>query len=327
MAVLVTGGNGFVGINLVRHLAQHKLDVLSLDVSADDERAKRYLDDALARVEFVTGDVSRLTALRAAISTYPVEYIVHAAAITSWNTNAIGGYQRMLEVNLMGTINLLELARSLTSLQRLVFISSGAIYGSSPEGRSIREDHPHNGKTLYAITKSTSEYLVRRYAALFQLGAVSLRLGWTYGPMERPTGSRVQMSTICDLARCSLKGEEIRINDVLALRDWTHVEDVAKAVHMLLSARHVPSSVYNISAGVGYSTQEVLHLLEQEIPGSTYALVSENEANVRINTDNRRGPLDIARLRTEMGYEPTYTLEKGLASYLAWLKTEGQYES
>jgi len=138
--------------------------------------------------------------------------------------------------------------------------------------------------------------------------------------MERPTSARSRMSTIWELSHRALRGEGIRINDVDALRDWTNAEDVGKAVYSLLMQESVPHTVYNLSGGAGYATRAVLAVLQKRFLNLSYFVVPGKQANVYVNTENRRGPLSIQRLEEDVGFIPTYDLCSGLDAYVAWLK-------
>ncbi|MFC2105270.1 NAD-dependent epimerase/dehydratase family protein [Candidatus Bipolaricaulota bacterium] len=323
MAVLVTGGTGFVGSNIVGQLASQGREVIVLDVTAPDAQLEKFWANDRARIRFVRGDVSCVNDIEEAVQGTTVKDIVHAAHRPAMPSDPSEGLQQLVRGSVLGTINMLDIARSLPSVERFVYISSANIYGPTPESTSIVEDHPLEPITTYGDTKRASEALVR-YAAGDSFSGVILRLGWIYGPMERPSCSRARMSTIWEVCHLAARGDQIDINDVEAIRDWTYSGDVGRIVHAVLTAGHLKHLVYNVSGGVGYSTRTVLSLLKARFSDLSYTEVSDEQANVVINTSNRRGPLDISRLTKDVAVLPSHDLASGLDAYLTWLSDMGE---
>ena len=320
MVVLVSGGTGFVGCNIVRYLAHQGWDVLALDVTPPDSALETYWHEEQDRIRFLQSDIVCKEAVEEAVQGEKIHSIVHTAAITSWDQDRLESLQRMLRVNLLGNVMMLDIARSLSSVKSFLYISSGAVYGPTSEAMPITEDCALSPGNPYALAKCASEAVVRYAGEQEGLSTAILRLGWIYGPMERPTSARSRMSTIWELSHRALRGEGIRINDVDALRDWTNAEDVGKAVYSLLMQESVPHTVYNLSGGAGYATRAVLAVLQKRFLNLSYFVVPGKQANVYVNTENRRGPLSIQRLEEDVGFIPTYDLCSGLDAYVAWLK-------
>ena len=126
-----------------------------------------------------------------------IDKIIHAAVFTGILPEIERGRSRsIVDINLMGTTNLLELARR-QSVDRFVYVSSGSVYGDAPGLEEVlHEDTPPNPRSLYAIGKYTSELLTRRYGELHGFQTASVRLGGPYGPMERVTGHRANQSLL-----------------------------------------------------------------------------------------------------------------------------------
>ncbi len=192
MATLVTGGTGFVGSNIVRTLAQMGHSVICLDLAAPDALVSGYLEPWTSQVTFVQGDIlDQEDVERAAAS--GIDKIVHAAVFTGILPEVERGRSRsIVDINLMGTTNLLELARR-QSVDRFIYVSSGSVYGDDPGlDEVLHEDTPPDPRSLYAIGKYTSELLTRRYGELHGFQTASVRLGGPYGqrnglPLTEPT--------------------------------------------------------------------------------------------------------------------------------------------
>lgn len=320
MAVLVTGGTGFIGSNIVGCLARRGEDVVAFDMSPPDQATQPLLRHFPDRVSIIRGDMRDLVLLQKLVADHSVDAVVHAAAITpadkAWEHDHC---QEIVEVNLLGAVNIFQLARSLPSLRRVIYISSDAVYGSLRPKRPVTEDHPVTLQGLYAITKYTSELMGHRWRQLFDLDIVSARLSSIYGPLERITSSRKRMSTIYSLVRLAVEGKPIKINSLQERRDYIHVWDVARGVVGLLQAPSLNHEIYNISAGKAYSVGEVLEALAGCVPGMCYSVVAQEEANVWVDPGRQEGPVDNNRLRTELNFELQYPLPEGLRQYVQWV--------
>jgi nucleoside-diphosphate-sugar epimerase len=324
MTVLVTGGTGFVGCNIVRYLAHQGWKILAVDVKPPDDTLETFWLNEKNRIHFLKSDITSKQSVEKAVQGERIDAIVHTAAITSWEQARPESLQRMLKVNLLGNVTMLDIARSLSSVRRFLYLSSGAVYGPTSETMPIPEECDLRPSNPYALAKCASESVVRYAEGKGNLSTVILRLGWIYGPLERPTHARSHMSTIWELSQRALREEEILINDIEAVRDWTHAEDVGKAVYSLLTLGQFPHAVYNLSGGKGYPTRAVFPILEKLFPNLSYKVVPDAQANVKLNVQNRRGPLSIQRLEEDTGFVPTYDLYSGLSSYVKWLGKKGE---
>ncbi len=321
MNVLVTGGTGFIGANVVRHLASegHRVWCLSRQVGGLEPVLEQFWAPVRARITTITGDITDSDSVDEAFARCRPSHVVHAAATTSGRS--VSAARHIIRVNLSGTINILEAADA-HAVSRVLFISSAAVYGQTAEEVAIEEDFPLRGTGAYARTKIASEGLCELYRLdLNRIDAVIVRLGWTYGPMERPMpGSRTTMSLVHQIVRMALSGEEVRLAHLGHVRDWASVDDVSRALGALLTRSELPRHIYNLSGGVGVSHRQVLSTLALIVPVS-FREVPIEEANIpSSSTEKQRGPLSIERLVHDARLAPTTDLEGGLRRYVRWLR-------
>ena len=319
MTTLVTGATGFTGINIVRALAGAGETVVALGHRRASVECHQFLRGLENRVQLVVGDILDPSGMLRLADKHGVQRFVHAAAITPSGGQEQSYPQRVIDVNLMGTVNVLEVARKV-SATRFVFVSSSGVYGA-PEDRTklVREDSPLRLNSLYTICKHTCELLLKRYKHLFGLSSVSGRMTSIYGPMERATASRGRPSTIYKVVDALLAHRAVRARGRQFVRDYTHVEDVGVIWRHLTLASDLDHDIYNVSAGVAYSLDEVLETLHELDAAFSYSYaVPDEDADVEIAPPAERGALDITRVRTEFGFSPTYDLKRGLQSYLQW---------
>ena len=326
MRVLVTGGTGSVGVNIVRRLAREGHDVLCMARGGDAPDLLRddFLRDVRDRVTLVSGDVGRVDTLERAWDAFGPTDVVHAAAITPDREMEARMPRTVVDVNLMGTVNVLDAAHR-GRARRVVYISSGAVYGDAPESAAIPEDAPLRPSGLYALTKEAGEKLCAYYHERHGLATVALRVGWVYGPMERPMrGSRLNMSVVYHCVRLALRGEEIRIAHLDAVRDWILADDLAGAASALLARADAGYRVYNGAGERGRSHRELLETLGRIVPLHYRRADGPGDANVPpFLTRSRRGPLDIRRLLDETDYRPRAGLEEGLRATVEWQRGAG----
>ena len=236
MATLVTGGTGFVGSNIVKALAERGHEVVSFDIVAPNALVEKYLKPWAEQVTFLQGDML-IEADLEPLAAHGVSKIVHAGVFTGVLPEVEAARSRsIVDINVMATTNLLELASRL-SVERFLYVSSGSVYGEGhdPDG-TLHEDSPLQPRSLYAVTKYTSELLTRRYGELHGFQTVSVRLGGPYGPMERVTGHRANQSLMKDWTGRLVRDEPIEVSDRTLRRSYTYVPDIAAGICAVLDA-------------------------------------------------------------------------------------------
>ena len=214
MSTLITGGIGWVPSHITRAIAATGEPVITYDVMEPDDMFAELIAGVSGKVTTVSGDVTDLERLIATCTQHQVTAIIHAAAITPRKDREQREPARIVDVNLGGTINALDVARQLPDLRRFIYISSGAAIGTVPGAAVIDESTPSQATSLYGITKHTSERVVSRYRTLFDLDAVSVRLANVYGPMERVTPGYVGATELREMLRIHFDGNTVKVNSL-----------------------------------------------------------------------------------------------------------------
>ena len=335
--LLVTGGTGFVMGNLVRHWLESDpaASAVVLDVAAPDAMAQRFFAPVAGRLTLHQGDLRDPNLLASLPEAAAITHVVHGAAVTSINRltgdgAGLAGALPALETNLMGTARLLAWAERMPALRRLVYVSTGSVYGPEGPARAgapLPEAGDIDPDGLYGVTKYAAESLVAQCAKQFDLPAAAVRLASVFGPLDRETPARAVQLAPHVVASRALAGRTIRVNDLSAGGDFIHAGDVAAAIACLLRAPEAPRyPVYNVASGRFATFGELIGLVTERLPGTRFEEVAEAPFDLHqdpAQTGGRWGAYDISRLAEEFAWRRR-PLREALHAYLDWLVAEAE---
>ena len=324
MTTLVTGGNGWVPSHIVRRLARRGEPVVSYDLMEPDRYLRDFLGADAGQVVFEQGDITDHARLGEVAQRHGVTSIIHAAVITPRVARERQEPARIIDVNLGGTVNVLEVARALPDFRRLVYVSSCAVWGDHPDAVELTEESPSHTTNLYGITKHTSERVCQRYAQLFGLNVVSMRPANVYGPMERVTPGYVGATQPREMLRIHFGGAPILVNSLEGpYLDWTFVEDIAEGIELAWAAEELKHDVYSITCGRLYSIGDLLAAFKRNIPELEYRQVPADEANYTVSGEGPGAVPSNRRMAEDFGWAPPTSFDDGMRIYLDWIKANG----
>lgn len=306
MKVLVTGGAGFIGSNLVHELYRLGHEVIVLDNLLSGYRQNL---DGLDTVDFMEGDVRNAQLVKEV--TKGCSVIFHLAASVG-NKRSIEHPIMDAEINVLGTLNVLEAAR-FRGIGKVVISSSAGIFGEL-KTIPIREDHPIEPDSPYGCTKLCEEKLGLSYGKLYPMEVVCLRYFNVYGPNQR---FDAYGNVIPIFVFRMLRGDPLCIfGDGEQTRDFVAVQDVVQANLKAAFAKGVRGA-FNIGSG----TRITINVLAETIRnlGGKQAVIEYGPAR---QGDVRHSLADIGAATQAFGYVPQMTLEAGLPSYIAWARQE-----
>jgi UDP-glucose 4-epimerase len=296
MNFLITGVAGFLGSNLANYLVREGHQVRGLDdLSAGDPGL--LVPDVL----FTRGDVSDRPKLWTLLQ--EVDCVYHLAARVSVPESVL--YPREYNAtNVGGSVSLMEAMRDV-GVRRVVFISSGAVYGDQGE-QPLQESASPNPRSPYAVSKLAAEYYVRTIGDLWGIETVSLRVFNAYGPGQRLPASHPPV--VPNYLRQALRGSTLVMHgEGTQTRDYVYVDDVVSAMISAATAPNLNHLVINVGSGIETSVRDLVRLIMLVTGVKVEALV-----NPRNDPGVSRMRADVSLAHQKLGYQPRFTLEQGL---------------
>lgn len=303
--ILVTGGAGFIASHIVDALLDRGDEVHILDDLSGGKR-----ENLNTEAQFHQFDV-RSQQAAALFEKYTFDTLVHHAAQMDVR-KSVADPSFDADVNIRGTLNLLEAGRK-SGLKKVVFASTGgAIYGE-PEYAPQDERHVLRPLSPYGITKLCVEKYLEYYHHQYGLQYVALRYGNVYGPRQNPHG---EAGVVAIFSRRMFAGEEVLINgDGLQTRDYVFVEDVVRA--NLAALEYEESGIFNVGTGIETSVVDLFRLI-REFTGS---IIEEKHAPEQPG-EQRRSVLSAALAKEQLSWTPRIGIRKGLDKTVAWFRNE-----
>ncbi len=318
MRILVTGGAGFIGSNLVEHLLQSPrvtsvrvLDNLSTGLLKNIEAFQQY-----PNFEFLEGDIrSYETCLQACEG---IDLISHQAALGSV-PRSINDPLTTNAVNITGTLNVFTAAKE-SGVKRVVYAASSSTYGDHP-GLPKVEDRTGNPLSPYAVTKLVNELYAKVYASVYGMELIGLRYFNIFGPRQRPDGPYAAVIPL--FVNAVLANEPPTINgNGEHSRDFTYVANAVQANELALFTQNpeAVNQVYNIACGE-QTTLNGLFLTIKELAGSDLAPKYGPERK----GDVKHSLADITKAKTLLGYNPSATIREGLKPTFEWYRKQHDF--
>jgi nucleoside-diphosphate-sugar epimerase len=311
--ILVTGGIGLIGHNVVRKLQALGHDVIVTDTCTNygivpqseidylvSQRRDRL--DPLTKIYSV--DISDQVGMDSIMRSHKPHTVIHLASFPRQkvvNANPTCGSRTMSE----GLLNLLELS-SKHAVDRFVYISSSMVYGDFQD--DVREDAVCRPQGQYGIMKLAGEWLVKDYARRGSFDHVIIRPSAVYGELD------VEDRVISKFLLAAIRGNVLRVNGATEALDFTYVEDVADGITSAALLPVARNKIYNITRGQSRTLLDAANLSVQ-IAGRGIVEVCDRDPNFP-----SRGSLSIDAARRDLGFNPRVNIEEGFKTYHDWLK-------
>jgi nucleoside-diphosphate-sugar epimerase len=310
----VVVGGGLVGSQVLRQLIDEGEQPVLFDVAPQLDVLGDIVD--LERVTVVRGDVLDPLALVAAIRAHGVGRLVHTAANPVLGVGAQERPYPAIQVNVMGTVNVLEAARAL-GLGRVVLSSTSSLTyhlaGGEDGGDPRREEAFPRPVTIYAASKQACESFGLAYARWFGVDVVLLRFAAVFGPWSARGGGGPSQA-LGAMVEAALRGRPAVLPATTL--EWVYSKDAAAAACLALRAARLQSRVFQVGMGRLYTAAAVAETMRAIVPGAQVEVMAEPSAHPVLQ--DMQAPMDGTRARRELGYEARFDLAAGLRDHVAW---------
>jgi dTDP-glucose 4,6-dehydratase len=327
MRILLTGGAGFIGSAVVRHIIENTEDTVinvdKLTYAGNLESLSPVSDND--RYHFEQADICDAAAMSAILTRYQPDAVMHLAA-ESHVDRSIDGPAAFIETNIVGTYTLLEAVRSYwnaleepaKSAFRFHHISTDEVYGDLENPEDLfTEQTPYAPSSPYSASKASSDHLVRAWRRTYGLPVLVTNCSNNYGPYHFPE------KLIPHIILNAIQGKDLPVyGDGSQIRDWLHVEDHARALYRVVTEGEV-GETYNIG---GHNEKQnidvvrsICRLLDELHPQSP---VTPHESLIKFVTDrpghDKRYAIDASKMQQELDWVPEETFESGLRKTVNW---------
>lgn len=314
MKVLVTGGAGFIGSNIVDAFLAAGAEVLALDdLSTGKENNLTQASKSFgAKLKFERFDI-RSPNLADVVAGFKPDLISHHAAQINVRTS-VEKPVLDADINVVGTVNVCEAAR-LAGVPRIIFASTGgAIYGEQ-EVFPAPETHPARAESAYGVGKRGAELYLHYFAKTYKFSTVALRYGNVYGPRQNPKG---EAGVVAIFTERFCAGKSLRVNgDGLQTRDFVYVGDVV-AANMAATRVNKPGelTIYNVGRATETSVMDIVASLQRIVKSPAMAKYKLGELVIEhgpgLPGEQRRSVIDFSKIKSELGWTPKVDLDTGL---------------
>lgn len=317
--ILVTGGAGFIGGHLAETFVRDGHDVVVLDnfdpyydlriKEQNVDIAREAAAESTGHYELINGDIRDTDTVDPLVA--DAEYVYHQAAQAGVRADI--SPEKYNEVNAVGTMNLLEAART-HGLERFVLASSSSVYGQS-EYLPYDESHPTRPVSTYGASKLAAERYAMVHADRYGLPAVALRYFTVYGPRMRPN-----MAISNFVSRC-LDGEPpVIYGDGTQTRDFTYITDIIAANQTLLTNGAADGEVLNIGSTDTIAIKTLAEEIRDQLAPALDLVYTDG-----YDIDAEHTHASIEKAAELLGYEPTHTIRTGVRAFIEWYRANREW--
>lgn len=315
MTTLVIG-SGLIGSQIARILVERGERPVLMDVAAQPQAMGQIVD--LDKVTLVQGDVLRPLSIVDVLRTHGITKIAHTAANPLLTVGAQREPYSAINLNIMGTVNVLEAARVL-GLKRVVVSSSSVLNsylaGGEDGGDFGKEESFPRPTTFYSATKQAVESLGLNYAKWCGIEFAGLRYGAVFGPWSGAGGGGPS-NIIRDAMKNALAGKEATVPP--GAMEWVYSKDAALGTVKALDAKDLGNGVFNITMGAVTQPGEMASAIGAVVPGAKVKF--DAPASARVALTNRAHHADLSRAKKHLGWEPQFKLQDAVKDLAEWMR-------
>jgi nucleoside-diphosphate-sugar epimerase len=316
MTTLVIG-SGLVGSQVARILVEQGEKPVLMDSAAQPRAIGQIVD--MNKVTLIEGDVLRPLTIAKALHDHGITGIIHTAANPMLTLGAQRDPYAAINLNIMGTVNVLEAAR-IHGVKRVVVSSSNVLNhflaGGDGNGDLMKEEAFPRPTTFYSATKQTIESLGLNYARWCGVDFAGMRYGAVFGPWSGAGGGGPS-NVVREALRKALAGEEAMVP--AGAMEWVYSKDAANGTVLALRAKDLGTRIFNITMAALTTPEDLANGIKAVVPGARVRI--ETPAATAVSLPNMRGVSDQKTAKSILGYAPKYAMVDGLRDQAEWMKT------
>lgn len=321
MSIIITGGAGFVGLNIVEAALRQEEEVALVSDRAVPKAVLAAMRQLPGRLHIHQADIRDAAAMQSILDLHRPDVLFPMAALTPSPRTEDAHPETVIDVNLIGFVTQMRAARN-AGVQRIIVPSSGGVYGDSAyDFEWLDESTPCRPNSIYGTTKYALETIGLRLGALWDVETVAARIGGVFGAWERQTGAREMFGPHYRMLRLAIAGEDIVLPAAFPATSSIYSRDLATGLLHLARLSAPKHAVYNVCTGRNWANDlprwaETLCAL---YPGLSWHQAAPEEAsNITIIDSRDRGRLNNSRL-IESGWSPVYMGADAYADYARWI--------
>jgi nucleoside-diphosphate-sugar epimerase len=315
MTTLVIGA-GLIGSQVARILVERGEKPVLMDVAAQPAAIGQIVD--VSKVTLAAGDILRPLSIVDALRAHGITRIAHTAANPLLTVGAQRDPYAAINLNIMGTVNVLEAAR-ITGLKRVVVSSSSVLNhyldGGEDQGDFGKEEAFPRPTTFYSATKQAVESLGLNYAKWCGMEFAGLRYGAVFGPWSGAGGGGPS-NVIREAMRNALAGKEATVPP--GTMEWVYSKDAARATVMALDAKDLGNRVFNVTMGAMTAPGEMAAAIQAVVPGAKVKF--EAPAGTGVSLSNRDHHAELTRAKRYLGWEPEFGVRDAVKDMAEWMR-------
>ena len=300
--IIVTGGAGFIGSAIIPELQRHGHEIFVIDDLSFGNR--KFID--VPDSHFLQASILDLPAISTFIADTQPHYVIHLAAahfIPFCNENPF----LASNINIKGTMNVLDVAAQTPSIEKIFFASTAAVYGINNEG-SHTETEPPNPLDIYGMTKLTGERLCNEFYLKTKIPTIICRFFNAFGPNE------TNPHLIPEIQNQINNGNRtINLGNLTPKRDFIHTHDMARAARLLLEKFDTGIEVFNLGQGIEYAVTEIVEAFERQI--NEKITIVQDPTRIR-KVERQHLLANNSKLKAYINWQPEVTIDEGIKTLL-----------
>ena len=299
--ILITGGAGFIGSAVSAELQAHGHDIAVIDnLSFGNRDFINVPDDRFHNV-----DIRDRAAMAQVFAAYQPDWVIHLAAIHFIPYCNQHPYESA-DINISGTMHVLDLAGETASVSKVFFASTAAVYPIYDD--AVSETHATGPLDIYGLSKLTGERLCSEFHQRTGIKTVICRFFNAFGPNE------TNPHLIPEIQQQINAGKRtINLGNLTPKRDFIHTSDMARAVRMLMTADGKGIDTFNLGRGIEYSVTEIVEAFERQL--GEKITIEQEQSRIR-KTERMHLLADVSKLKAESGWEPEWGIDEGIATLI-----------